>query len=74
VGPCRYGMSRPRIAEEVDGIRISVVTANKQSRTVEKERSSSLGVGRGPTTPHRKKSVTMRYTGDFGVGGKIILE
>jgi hypothetical protein len=48
VGPCHHGMARPRVADGGDGLQIWRVAANvlnKQSRLVEKGRSSSLGVG-----------------------------
>jgi hypothetical protein len=45
----RHGMARPRIADGGDGLLICKVAANtlnKQSRTADKEWSSSLGIGR----------------------------
>jgi len=44
VGPCHHGMSRPRVADEEDGLQIWRVAANiltKQSRTADKGWSSS---------------------------------
>jgi hypothetical protein len=55
--PCHHGMARPQIADGGDGLQIWRAAANilnKQSRTAERGWSSSLGVGRGVTTPHRK--------------------
>jgi hypothetical protein len=51
-------MARPQVADGGDGLQIWRVAANilnKQSRTTDKKWSSSLGVGRGATNPHRKK-------------------
>jgi hypothetical protein len=56
--PCHNGMARPQVADGGDGLQIWKVAAkmlNKQSRTADKGWSSSLGVGRGATTPHLKK-------------------
>jgi hypothetical protein len=48
--PCQHGKARPQVAEGGDGLQIWREAANilnKQSRTADKEWSSSLGVGRG---------------------------
>jgi hypothetical protein len=53
--PCHHGMARPRIANRGDGLQIWRVAANilnKQSRTANSERSSSLGDGRWSNNPH----------------------
>jgi hypothetical protein len=54
---CYHGMARPQFSHGEDGLQIWRVAANilnKHQRTADKEWSSSLGVGRGLTTPHRK--------------------
>jgi hypothetical protein len=51
-------MARPQVAGEEDGRQIwnvAVNIFNKQSLTAENGWSPGLGVGRGVTTPHRKK-------------------
>jgi hypothetical protein len=51
-------MARPQVADGGEGLQIWRVAANilnKQSRTADKGWPSSLGVGLGRTTPHRKK-------------------
>jgi hypothetical protein len=56
--PCHHGMARPQVADEADSFqfwRIAASMLNKQSWTSDKGWSSSLGVGLGLTTPHRKK-------------------
>jgi hypothetical protein len=56
--PCHHSMARPRVADGRDGLqfwRLAAIILNKQPRTNDKGWSSSLGVGRGVTTPHRKK-------------------
>jgi hypothetical protein len=56
---CQHGMVRPQDADEGDGLQIWRVTANilnKQSQTVDKGWPSSLGLGVGLTTPHRKRN------------------
>jgi hypothetical protein len=56
--PCHHGMARPQVADGEDGLQIWRVAANilnKQSRTADKGWPSSLVVGRGAKTPHRKK-------------------
>jgi hypothetical protein len=61
--PCQHGMARPQVADGGEGLQIWRVVANilnKQSRTADKGWPSSLGVGRGITTPHRKKRNTSR--------------
>jgi len=45
-GPCHHGMPRPQAAGGEDGFQIGMKILNKQSRTVGKGWSSSLGVGR----------------------------
>jgi len=52
-------MAHLRVADGGDGLQIRRVTANvldKQLRTADKVWSSSLGVGRGARTSHRKKA------------------
>jgi hypothetical protein len=47
VGPYHHGLPLPRVAEEGDGLQIRKAAAdvlNEQSRTADKEWSSSLGV------------------------------
>jgi hypothetical protein len=56
---CHHGMARPQVADGGDGLQMWRVTGNilnKQSRTADKGWPSSLWVGRGLTTPHRKTS------------------
>jgi hypothetical protein len=64
--PCHHGTARPRVAD-IDGLqtRVAANRLNKQPRTTNKGWSSSLGVGMGITTPHRKEnhSATKCYTG-----------
>jgi len=58
--PCHHGMARPQVADGGEGTQIWRVAANilnKQSRTANKGWSSCLGVGRGATTPRRKKAI-----------------
>jgi hypothetical protein len=48
--PCHHGMARSQVADGGDALQVWRVAANilnKQSRTADKEWSSSLGVGRG---------------------------
>jgi hypothetical protein len=48
--PCHYDMERPQVVDGGDALQVWRVTANilnKQSRTTDNGRSSSLGVGRG---------------------------
>jgi hypothetical protein len=48
--PCHHGMARPRVTDGGDGLQVWGVAENilnKQSRTTDKGRSSSLRVGRG---------------------------
>jgi hypothetical protein len=57
--PCHHGTARPQVADGGDGLQIWRVAANilnKQSRTADRGRSSSLGVGRRANNPHRKTS------------------
>ena len=52
VGPCHHGMARPQVAD--GGTASNMVGScelNKQPRTADEERSSSLGVGRGANNP-----------------------
>jgi hypothetical protein len=61
--PCHHGTARPQVANGGEGLQIWTVAANilnKQSRTADKGWPSSLGVGRGLTTPHRKKRNMLR--------------
>jgi hypothetical protein len=63
--PCHHSMARPRVADGRPGLqhwRLADNILNKQKRTNEKGWSSSLGLGVGPTTPHRKKHI--RYEKD----------
>jgi hypothetical protein len=63
--PCHHGMARPQVEAGRDGLQIWSVAAdilNNQSRTADSGWSSSLGVGRGLTTPHRKTSNLLRTT------------
>jgi hypothetical protein len=51
------------------GWRVAANILNKQSRTADKGWPSSLGVGRGLTTPHHKKYSTLRnVTEGLGLG------
>jgi hypothetical protein len=55
--PCHHGMARPQVADGGDALQVWWVAANilnKQSRTADKGWSSSMGIGRGATAPHRK--------------------
>jgi len=61
VGPCHHGMALPRVADVGDGVQIWRV-AVKQSRTANKEWSSSLGSGRGATTPLQNQLLMKCYT------------
>jgi hypothetical protein len=48
--PCRLGMARPQVSDGGDSLQVWRVAANilnKQSRTVDKGLSSSLGLGVG---------------------------
>jgi hypothetical protein len=48
--PCRHRMVHPQVADGGDGLQIwrtATNILNKQSRTTDKEWSSSLGIGRG---------------------------
>jgi hypothetical protein len=69
---CHHGMARPRVADGGEGLQVWRVAANilnKQSRTADKGWSSSLGIGRGLTTPHRKTRNTLRnVTKGIGIG------
>jgi hypothetical protein len=50
--------------------RVAVNMLNKQSRTADKGRSSSLGLGEGLTTPHRENVSLLRniHRQNFGFG------
>jgi hypothetical protein len=56
--PCYHGIARLQVADGGEGFQIWRVAANilnKQSLKADREKSFSLGVGRGATTPpHRK--------------------
>jgi hypothetical protein len=62
-------MARPQVADGGDGLQIWRVVANmlnKQSRTADKKRPSSLELGVELTTPHHKKlSVIKCYMGPW---------
>jgi hypothetical protein len=56
--PCHHSMARPQVADGGNTLQVWRVAANilnKQSRAADKGWSSSLGLGVGLTTPHRKK-------------------
>jgi hypothetical protein len=56
--PCHHVMVHPQVADGGDSLQIWRVAANiwnKQSWRADKGWSSSLGLGVGLTTPHRKK-------------------
>jgi hypothetical protein len=58
-------MARPRVADRGDSLQIWKVAANilnKQSRTADSGRSSSLGVGQGANNPSRKTHYLLRIT------------
>jgi hypothetical protein len=72
---CHHGMARPRVADRGGGLQIWKVAANilnKQSRTADSKRSSSLGVGRGLTTLPRKTQYLLRNTTHNLRSGRII--
>jgi hypothetical protein len=55
---CHHSMARPRVADGRDGLQrwwLAANIMNKQPRTNNKGRSSSLGLGVGLTTLHGKK-------------------
>jgi hypothetical protein len=61
--PCHHGMAHPQVADAGDALHLWRVAANilnKQSRTADKEWSSSLRVGRGAnkSSPQKNKLVT----------------
>jgi hypothetical protein len=67
VGSCHHGIVHPRVADGGDALHIWRVAGNifnKQSRTAEKRRSSSLGVGRGAnkSSPYKEHLVSKCYT------------
>jgi hypothetical protein len=58
--PCHHSMARPQVAVVEEGLQIWRVAANilnKQSRTIDKGWSSSLGERCGDITPDRKKVI-----------------
>jgi hypothetical protein len=58
--PCHHGIARPQVSDGGRGLQIWRVAANilnKQPRTADKGWPSSLGVGQGATTHHRKKRI-----------------
>jgi hypothetical protein len=58
--PCQRSMAHPPVADEGDALQIWRVVANilnKQLQAADRGWSSSLGVGRGLTIPHRKTSL-----------------
>jgi hypothetical protein len=64
-------MSPRQVADAGDALqvwRIAVNILNKQSRTADSRRSSSLGLGVGLTTPHRKKKLVMKMLKSLGSG------
>jgi hypothetical protein len=72
---CCHGMARPQVADKGDGFQIWRVAANilnKQSRTAEREWPSTLVVGRGLTTPHRKTLYLLRSIYKGLVNGRIL--
>jgi hypothetical protein len=64
--PCHHdSMACPQIADGGDAVRVwrvAVNILNKQSRTADNGWSSSLGLGMGLTTPHRKKNKRQKKT------------
>jgi hypothetical protein len=53
-------MTRPQVADGGEGLQILRIAANilnKQSREVDKDWSSSMGVGRVANNPHRNSNV-----------------
>jgi hypothetical protein len=59
MGPCHNSMARSRVVDGKDGLQMWTVAANmlnKQSRTADKECSSSLCVERWLKAPHHKKT------------------
>jgi hypothetical protein len=72
---CHHGMARPLVADRGDGLQIWRVAANmlnKQSRTADSGWSSSLRVGRGPTTFTHKTQCLLRNTAHSRRPGRII--
>jgi hypothetical protein len=56
-------MARPQVADGGEGLQVWRVAANilnKQFRTADKGWSSSLVVGQGAKTPHRKEGNMLR--------------
>jgi hypothetical protein len=70
--PCHHGMARPQVADGGNGLEMWRVAANifnKQSRTADKGRSSSLGVGRGANNSSPYKIILLRkFTRSLGHG------
>jgi hypothetical protein len=65
-GSRQHDTARPQVANGRDGLqmwRVAVNILNKQSRTADKGRSSSLGAGRGAKNSHRKTSYFLRNIG-----------
>jgi hypothetical protein len=61
--PFHHGMARPQVADVGDALqfwRVAANILNKQSRTADKRCFSSLGLGMGLITPHRKKISLLR--------------
>jgi hypothetical protein len=61
--PCHHDMACPQAADRGDGLQMWSVAANilnKQSRTADNGWLSSLGLGGGLTTPHRKNLYLLR--------------
>jgi hypothetical protein len=70
--PCHHGIARRQVADGGDGLQIWRVAANilnKQSRTADNERSSSLGFGRGTNNSSPKKlSLLRKFIRSLGHG------
>jgi hypothetical protein len=65
VGPCHHGMACSVVVDVGDGLQIWTIEANilnKQSRTADKEWSSSVGGGRGANSSSQKKKIMKCYT------------
>jgi hypothetical protein len=68
-------MARPQVADGGNGLQIRRVGANilnKQSGKADGGWASSLGVGQGPTTPHRKTSHLLRNITESLGPGRIL--
>jgi hypothetical protein len=73
--PCHHGMARHQVTNGGDGLqiwRVATNILNKQSRTADRGWSSSLGVGRGAKTHHRKKSNLLRNISQSLGPGRIL--